>query len=132
MPRGVGRVEVAAGPEVHGLDGATNNCSEFCNHQHQFKVNGTTYLKEHKEAGTLDKCIAHVDNGMIPNQGGTWWTGRGGWCPGQQVDPWSVDVTADVKSGNMAALEYAALYKMAVPPDNSGNIDLSSYLIIYK
>jgi hypothetical protein len=124
------RVELWALVTGHG--GATNNCSEFCNHQHQFKVNGTTYLKEHKEAGTLDKCIAHVDDGMIPNQGGTWWTGRGGWCPGQQVNPWSVDVTADAKTGNMATLEYSALYKMAVPPDNSGNIDLSSYLIIYK
>jgi hypothetical protein len=124
------RVELWAIVTGHG--GATNNCSEFCNHQHQFKVNGTSFLKEHKEAGTQDKCIAHVDNGMIPNQGGTWWTGRGGWCPGQQVDPWSVDVTADVKNGDMAALEYAGLYKMGVPPDGSGNIDLSSYLIIYK
>jgi hypothetical protein len=130
IPADAKRVELWALVTGHG--GATNNCSEFCNHQHQFKVNGTPYLKEHKEAGTLDKCIAHVDDGMIPNQGGTWWTGRGGWCPGQQVNPWSVDVTADVVKGDMAALDYAGLYKMGVPPDGSGNIDLASYLIIYK
>ena len=124
------RVELWAIVSGHG--GATNNCSEFCNHQHQFKVNGAPFLKEHKEAGTLDKCIAHVDDGMIPNQGGTWWTGRGGWCPGQQVNPWSVDVTADVTNGATADLEYSGLYKMAVPPDGSGNINLASYLIIYN
>jgi Peptide-N-glycosidase F, C terminal len=124
------RVELWAIVTGHG--GGTNNCAEFCNHQHEFKVNGTTFLKEHKEAGTSDKCIAHVDHGMIPNQSGTWWTGRGGWCPGQQVDPWSVDVTADVKAGEMAALEYTGLYKKLAPPDGSGNIDLASYLIVYK
>ncbi|MEO5726185.1 MAG: peptide-N-glycosidase F-related protein [Byssovorax sp.] len=124
------RVELWAIVSGHG--GGTNNCAEFCNHQHEFKVNGTPFLKEHKEAGTSDKCIAHVDHRMIPNQGGTWWTGRGGWCPGQQVEPWSADVTANANAGDMAALEYTGLYKLAVPPDGSGNIDLASYLIIYK
>ncbi len=131
IPADAKKVELWAMITGHGS--ATNQCSEFCNHQHEFKVNsGTPYLKEHKEAGTLDKCVAHVDHGMIPNQSGTWWYGRGGWCPGQQVEPWSVDVTADVKAGEPAAIAYQGLFQNAPPPDGSGDIDLASYLIIYK
>jgi hypothetical protein len=135
IPADAKRVELTATITGHGA--ATNECAEFCNHQHEFKVNGKPYLKEHKEAGTQDKCVAQVDHGMIPNQGGTWWYGRGGWCPGQQVEPWSVDVTADVTPSQMAPIEYAGLFKNAVvswppPAADPARIDLTSYLIIYK
>jgi hypothetical protein len=110
----------------------TFNCAEFCNHRHQFTVNGKTYLKEHKEAGSDDKCVAQVDEGMTPNQGGTWWFGRGGWCPGQKVEPWVVDVTADVMPGQDAALEYKGLFGSNNPPDNAGNIVMNSYLVVYE
>ena len=49
--------------------------------------------------GKNDGCIAEDARGMVPNQSGTWWLGRGGWCPGEQVEPWIVDVTADAKPG---------------------------------
>ena len=58
--------------------------------------------------------------------------GRGGWCPGQQVDPWAVDVTADVTPGQTATIEYQGLYKNLPPPDSAGNIDMVSYLVVYK
>lgn len=131
IPADAKKVELWAMITGHGA--GTNQCSEFCNHQHAFKVNvGAPFLKEHKEAGSIDQCIAHVDQGMIPNQGGTWWYGRGGWCPGQHVDPWSVDVTADVKVGETAAITYQGLFQNAVPKEGSGDITLASYLIIYK
>ena len=44
------RIELWAIVTGHG--NSTNSCAEFCNHQHEFKVNGTPFLKEHKEAGT--------------------------------------------------------------------------------
>lgn len=34
-----------------------------------------------------------VHLGVVPNQYGTWPYGRAGWCPGQQVEWWEVDVT---------------------------------------
>src|SRR5208283_5153555 len=70
------------------LTGHGNNaygCAEFCDHQHQFTVNGTSWTVDFPMAGTLAGCIAMEWSGMVPNQGGTWWTGRGGWCPGGQV-----------------------------------------------
>jgi hypothetical protein len=130
IPADAKHVELVAIVTGHGS--GTNQCSEFCDHQHSFKVNGMEHVKDHPEAGTIDKCIAHVDNGMVPNQGGTWWFGRGGWCPGQQVDPWIVDVTKEVTPGMNATIEYQGLYAGAQPPDGSGNIDLVSYLVIYK
>lgn len=38
-------------------------------------------------------AAAQVSFGVVPNQYGTWPFGRAGWCPGQHVDWWEVDVT---------------------------------------
>lgn len=117
---------------ITGHGASTGQCSEFCNHQHEFTVNGNVYLKEHLEAGNEDGCIAHLENGMVPNQPGTWWFGRGGWCPGQQVDPWVVDITGDVTPGQTATLSYQGLYKDKIPPDGAGDIDMISYVVVYE
>lgn len=130
IPADAKRVELMAVVTGHGAE--TNQCAEFCNHQHEFTVNGKKYLKEHVEAGTNTKCIDQVAQGMVPNQGGTWWFGRGGWCPGEQVNPWLVDVTADVTPGQSATVSYQGLFGGSTPPDASGNIVLNSYLVIYK
>jgi Peptide-N-glycosidase F, C terminal len=130
IPEGAKRVELFALISGHG--GATNNCAEFCNHQHEFSVNDVKHRAEFREAATNDGCMAEIENGMIPNQGGTWWFGRGGWCPGQQVEPWVVDVTPDVAPGSTATVSYQGLYRGATPPDDSGDIRLSSYLVVYR
>ena len=130
IPADATRVELVAIVTGHGA--GTGQCSEFCNHQHQYTINGTPFLREHKEAGTSNKCVDHVNDGMVPNQGGTWWFGRGGWCPGQQVAPWVTDVTANVTPGMSATVQYQGLYQMKQPPDGAGNIDLVSYLVFYK
>jgi len=117
---------------ITGHGAATSQCAEFCNHKHEFTINGTPYLKEHKEAASKDKCIPETDKGMTPNQGGTWWFGRGGWCPGQKVHPWSVDVTANVTPGMDAAISYRGLFGTSDPPDDAGDIRLVSYLIEYE
>ncbi len=124
------RVELWSIITGHGAD--TYQCAEFCNHRHEFTVNGTPFLKEHKEAGTKDKCVAESSKGMVPNQGGTWWFGRGGWCPGQKVNPWAVDVTANVTPGMEAAISYRGLYGASDPPDAAGNINMVSYLVEYE
>jgi hypothetical protein len=130
IPADAVRVELVAIVTGHGA--ATSQCAEFCNHQHEITVNGVAHLKEFPLAATDDGCIAQVADGMTPNQGGTWWFGRGGWCPGQQVDPWIVDVTADVTPGTTATVSYRGLLGGVNPPDNAGDIVLSSWLVVYR
>ncbi len=130
IPAGAQHVELWATITGHGAD--TNNCAEFCNHSHAFLVNGAEYSVSHPAAGTTTGCMPQVDHGMVPNQGGTWWYGRGGWCPGQQVEPHVFDVTADVTPGETAVIEYSGSYLGNTPPDSAGNIVMSSYLVIYE
>ncbi len=117
---------------ITGHGGATANCAEFCNHEHELTVNGHSYLESHPQVGDDEGCIAEVDRGMVPNQGGTWWFGRGGWCPGQQVAPWLVDVTADVTPGSTATVSYRAMFNGQTPPNDAGNIVMSSWLVAYE
>jgi hypothetical protein len=134
VPAAARRVELVAIVTGHGA--GTNQCAEFCSHQHEFTVRTSstsgTHRLEFPDAGSQTGCIAQVVSGTTPNQAGTWWYGRGGWCPGQQVTPHVFDVTADVIAGGAATVEYRGLYAGAPPPDGSGTIDLASWLVVYE
>jgi hypothetical protein len=131
IPADARKVELFTLVTGHGSN--SNMCAEFCNHQHELTVGARTYRKEFPLAATDAGCIAQVGEGMTPNQGGTWWFGRGGWCPGQQVTPWIVDVTADVTPGQTATIGYRGLFRNANPPDaGDANLVLSSYLVISR
>lgn len=124
------RVELWAIITGHGAE--TAQCAEFCGHQHQFTVNGVLHTRAFPEAGSEEGCVGAFASGMTPNQAGTWWFGRGGWCPGAPVAPWVVDVTADVTPGADAVVDYRALLGGATPPADAGEIVLSSYLVVYE
>ena len=130
IPGDAARVELWAIITGHG--GATSNCAEFCNHQHEFTVNGNVYLHDHPAIGNDQGCVEEIQNGAVPNQWGTWWFGRGGWCPGQQVEPFVADVTGDVTPGATATLGYRGLFFGTDPPDDSGDIAMVSYLVVYR
>lgn len=131
IPAAAKKVELHVVVTGHGA--GTNQCAEFCNHQHEITVNGQTHLIEFPEAGTEDECVPQVSHGMTPNQAGTWWFGRGGWCPGQQVNPRVIDVTAEVTPGQPATVAYRGLWKgVDPPPDGSGDINLTSYLVVHE
>ncbi|MEE2830650.1 MAG: peptide-N-glycosidase F-related protein [Myxococcota bacterium] len=131
IPAGAQKVELWALITGHGMD--NGNCAEFCNHQHEFTVGTSSYTESHDTVGDNMGCVSETDNGMVPNQGGTWWFGRGGWCPGQQVEPTVFDVTEDVEPGSTATVSYRALLSGSDSiPDGSGNIVLSSYLVVYE
>lgn len=68
----------------------------------------------------------------MPDQAGTWFFGRGGWCPGRHVDPWVVDLTQVVAPGGTATVSYRGLLGGTTPPDGSGNIDMASWLVVYR
>ncbi len=124
------RVELWVVISGHGMK--TGNCAEFCRHQHEFTIGTAKYMEDHETVGNQEGCIDEIENGMVPNQGGTWWFGRGGWCPGQQVEPWIVDVTNDVTPGETATISYKAYLNGNPPPADSGNIVMTSYLVVHE
>ena len=114
-PAGTRRVELYALVTGHGA--ATGQCAEFCNHQHHFSLNGGAERSlRHPEAQTLDGCRDRVDEGVVPNQHGTWYFGRGGWCPGLDVRPFTADLTADARVGMENSLSYRATIGSAARP----------------
>lgn len=138
IPATATRVELYAVITGHGYGQDRENCAEFCNHQHEFIVNGAVYLREFPEAGSAEGCIEAVPDGAVPNQYGTWPYGRGGWCPGQEVEPWVIDVTASVTPGEPATITYRGLYEGEdyVPQWSdsgsgfAGRVDVVSYLVV--
>ncbi len=83
----------------HG-QGNTNNAAEFSNQTHQLVVNGAV-----EDNHNLWKN----DCGQNPcaNQGGNWTPSRSGWCPGQEVQPYTYNLTGNMTPGQMMTLDYA-------------------------
>ena len=131
VPADVRRVELYALITGHGGVQPTN-CAEFCNHEHRFNVGGMEYLRSFPEARSADGCADRVNEGVVPNQHGTWYFGRGGWCPGLDVAPWVRDVTAQARPGATAELRYTTTYGGRAVAANLGNIDLSTYLVFWR
>ena len=82
------------------------------------------------------KLLSQVEQGVEPNEHGTWLYGRNGWCDGQDVRPWLADVSADLKApgAGMNVVEYRGLYrgKDPQPRQNPGYIMQSSTLSFSK
>ena len=131
VPATAKKIELVTLTTGHGGVQPTN-CAEFCNHQHLFTVNGVLHTQEFPEAQQPSTCMERVDIGVVPNQLGTWYYGRGGWCPGQDVAPWVVDVTADVMKGAVNTLTYRTQYAGSPVTAGLGNIVLSSWLVVWE
>lgn len=84
--------------------------------------------------GTPKGCADHVPAGVIPNEHGTWLYGRDGWCDGQQVDGWQIDVTNHVTTSSQNRLQYYGWFNGTDPnpKENPGIMIMWSYLIYYK
>ena len=66
-----------------------NGCGEFCVTQHVFTFNQQFNASvTFSEAGNQFGCADNVPYGVEPNEHGTWYYGRDGWCDGQDVRPW--------------------------------------------
>ncbi len=110
-PKTASRVEIVAALTGHGFGSTTENCAEFCNHQHQFALNGTPLsLLEYPNAGKMEGCYARVAQGVVPNQYGTWPFGRSGWCPGQDVELETVEMTDALRPGENV-LDYEVFFQ---------------------
>ena len=69
-------------------------------------MNGEEYVFDNPWANVDDGCEQQVAVGTVPNQFGTWFYGRGGWCPGMEVAPRAFDITASVTPGQPVTLTY--------------------------
>lgn len=132
VPAGVRRVELYALITGHGSE--TNQCAEFCNHTHHFFVNGAEHTLAFPEARSNFGCAERVNAGVVPNQHGTWYFGRGGWCPGADVRPFIADLTANLRAETENELSYQALIGTTAPiaGRSYGNIAMSSYLVFWQ
>jgi hypothetical protein len=131
VPSGLRKVELYTLVTGHGGVQPTN-CAEFCNHEHRFAVGGMEHIINFPESQTSDGCADRVNEGVVPNQHGTWYYGRGGWCPGLDVAPHSFDVTGNVTSGAMNELRYTTRFQGRPVSASLGNIVLSSYLVYWQ
>ncbi|MCA9698452.1 MAG: hypothetical protein KC431_13060, partial [Myxococcales bacterium] len=125
------RVELVALISGHGQE--TSNCAEWCNHQHEFTINGNaTHLREFPGQVVDQGCAEQVDIGVVPGQWGNWTPGRAAWCPGLPVQPWIVDITDEVQLGAVNTIDYQGLYGGSPVTGSRGRILLSSYIVVYE
>ncbi|XP_071505492.1 uncharacterized protein [Diadema antillarum] len=115
----------------HGSD--NNGCGEFCVTSHHFVVNDHPNVNKFTNAGTPEGCADRTPTGVEPNEHGTWLYGRDGWCDGREVDPWVVDITAQVKLGTANTITYFGWFNGTDPnpTTNPGEIIMYSYLVYY-
>ncbi|XP_035698307.1 uncharacterized protein LOC118431301 [Branchiostoma floridae] len=132
VPKGATQVKVVSVITGHGSD--ENGCGEFCVTSHHFVVNNHTNVRVFKIAGTPLGCADRVPEGVTPNEHGTWLYGRDGWCDGQEINPWVVDVTSQVSFTKPNNVSYYGWYNGGDPnpQQNPGYIIMYSYLVFYR
>jgi hypothetical protein len=109
------RVKARAICTGHG-QGNTDNAAEFARKWHEFLVGAVSYRHDLWR----NNC---AQNDCSP-QGGTWYHNRAGWCPGDKVDPWDVDITASVTPGATADIDYnIEPYENFCRPNNPSCVD---------
>ncbi len=131
IPADATKIELVSIATGHGADN-TYSCAEFCDQTHTFSIGSDSWADVQDVAGTDAACRDDVPNGTVPNQAGTWWFGRAGWCPGRRVDPFVADVTASVTAGETATVSYQAEVAGSAPTSSRGNVELRSWLVISK
>lgn len=111
---------VAIGSDVTGADlvailtghgqGNAENCAEFCQKTHGFKVGDTPV----QQLLWRDDC----DQNPVDDQQGNWRYARAGWCPGAEVVPWIADVSGAIQSGTDLVVEHdMSPYENTCRPD---------------
>ena len=80
-------------------------------------MNGYVNQEDHRMAGNSsvgsdnEGCAKEMHNGAVANQLGSWPYGRAGWCAGQDVKPWTYDISHWIDwVGNQNSLRYQGLY----------------------
>ncbi len=131
IPADAVKVELATVITGHGME-SPGNCAEFCNTTHHFTVNATENTLDFNPWVNIQTgCMGQVDQGTVPNQYGTWWFGRSGWCPGKEVQLVMTDITNQVTLGQDATIAYHGYY-LGSDYTGSASIRMASWLVISK
>jgi hypothetical protein len=113
IPADATKVTLATVITGHGMSDP-GNCAEFCDMDHVFSIGGEDVLTVNFDvAATHYRCEDEVDQGTVPNQYGTWWYSRHGWCPGRDVPVQLHDITEQVALGAENRFDYRVLYQGA-------------------
>lgn len=134
-PAGTQKVELVSTISGHGFGDTNANCAEFCDHQHSFSFNGAgAHTFTNPWIGSTFGCAEQVADGVVPNQSGTWVYGRGGWCPGQEVPQWVVDVTGDVTVGAENTVSYVATHggDYWAARSTGARVDMHTWVVYYE
>ena len=111
LPAGASSYALRAFITGHG-QGNAGNCAEFCEKEHTLTVGAVP----HAERIWRDDCATTA----APGQQGTYQYPRAGWCPGADVRPWTIDITADVAGTGVATVAYdVAVYENTCRPDST-------------
>ncbi|HMV66252.1 MAG TPA: peptide-N-glycosidase F-related protein [Myxococcota bacterium] len=139
VPADAAHVELVVIVTGHGFGRDQANCAEFCNHTHHFTVAGHEHVVDQPYVGDDYGCVAQVAEGTVPNQFGTWFFGRGGWCPGKDVPPAVFDLDGEITPGEDVEIAYEGRLDGApyvpVPANGDGfgaRIDLDSFLLVWR
>lgn len=132
VPADAAHVELAAIVSGHG--GGQLNCAEFCHTTNHFFVGGTEIVIEDDWVDVADGCEQQVDAGTVPNQYGTWWYGRNGWCPGKEVPVQRFDISAEATPGSTVRFDHETYGPNGIDL-NGGNgerIEVESWMVVYE
>ncbi len=131
-PAGTSRVFLHATISGHGASDP-QNCAEFCTHEHVVTINDTPFDKTYEmdSPGTYG-CADRVEEGVVPNQGGTWFYDRAAWCPGWPVYPWLVEITDAVDLEGENTLEYISTYMGGDPVGGGAHMRVEMNLVYWQ
>lgn len=125
------RVELVVILSGHGQV-AGNNCAEWCDHRHQFAVDGVALpeLRHEGQVGSEAGCGPAAARGAPPGQWGNWAPERAYWCPGLPVEHLRIDLTPHVTPGVESTLTYSATF--GTRPPAGGDIALEAFVVWYE
>lgn len=131
IPDNYGSVELASVITGHGMSNP-GNCAEFCNTEHTFSINDGDVVRSFTEAGRMVDCMWKTEEGTVPNQYGTWWYGRSGWCPGKEVQLVTEDITTHVSGPGVNQVSYTGFYNdQPYTGDNWRGIMITAFVVVY-
>jgi len=131
IPASAKRVELVTVITGHGMQ-EPGNCAEFCDTTHRFYVNGSKIERSFPETADEYNCMKEVKNGTVPNQFGTWWYGRSGWCPGREVQAVRHDVTSLAQLGRENEFRYEGLFHGEPYPAAGAGFLLTAAVVVYE
>ncbi|MCB9680644.1 MAG: hypothetical protein H6733_04160 [Alphaproteobacteria bacterium] len=126
-PAGTTRVVFRDVASTHG-GGGNGGCAEFCTTEQTLTVDGIPFDHAWEQKDVWD-CAARVDQGVTPNQWGTWYFDRASWCPGWTAEVWEADVTDAFDLTGPNTLTLSATQGHAYP--YTGTLAANPWLVFY-